>query len=48
MSFQRQGLSFPFSLDYLKKYDEAVQENNARELLFAVDKEGRIHSVFIY
>lgn len=45
MSFERQKLSFPFSFDYFKKYDAAVQAQNARRLFFAVDEQDRIHSV---
>jgi GNAT acetyltransferase-like protein len=45
MSFERQGMAFPLSLEYLKKYDEAVTLHNARRLFFAVDDQGQIHSV---
>jgi len=45
MSFQRQGLPLPFSLDFFKEYDAAMVENNSRKLFFAVDNQNRIHSV---
>lgn len=45
LSFERQGMKHPYSFDYLKKLDEALVEHNARELFFAVDAEGQIHSV---
>ncbi len=45
MSFDRQSMSFPFSFDYLKKYDEILVENNARKMFFAVDQEDKVHSV---
>ncbi len=45
LSFGRQGMKHPYSLDYLKKLDEALVKHNARELFFAVDAEGQIHSV---
>ena len=45
MSFQRQGLRCPFSLDYLQGLDHALAEYDARQLFFARDSEGRLHSV---
>ena len=45
MSFKRQKLTFPFSLDYFKKYDAAIAAQNARQLFFAIDKNDKIHSV---
>jgi len=45
MSFERQGLRSPFSLAYLKKLDQALVRQNARQLFFARDTEGRLHSV---
>ncbi len=44
-TFDRQGIDVPFSFDFLKKYDEALANNNARKIFFAVDKENQIHSV---
>ncbi len=45
LSFQRQNLASPLSLDYLKKYDAVMAANQAREIFFAVDKQDQIHSV---
>ena len=45
MSFKRQKIAFPFSLDYFKKYDAVVAAQNARQIFFAVDKNDRVHSV---
>jgi len=45
MSFERQGLAFPFSLEYFKQYDKVMAERGVRKLFFAVDKLGQIHSV---
>lgn len=44
-SFERQGLTFPFSFDYFQRYDKVVAQHNARRLFFAVDEQGQIHSV---
>ena len=45
LSFERQGLSFPFTLDYFKNYDAALAAKQARQMFFAVDSQNRIHSV---
>lgn len=45
MSFTRQGLDFPFSFEYLKRYDDVLVANNARQLFFAIDQNDQIHSV---
>lgn len=44
MSFDRQGLSFPFSLEHFQRYDAALAAHEARRFFFAVDAQGRIHS----
>jgi len=44
-SFERQDLSAPITFDYLKKYDQVMKDNQARQILFAVDQEDQIHSV---
>jgi lipid II:glycine glycyltransferase (peptidoglycan interpeptide bridge formation enzyme) len=44
MSFDRQGVSIPYSFDFLQKHDRALENNDARQMLFAVDKQDRIHS----
>lgn len=45
MSFNRQGLTFPFSLEYFKNYDAVLEEHQARKMFFAIDKDDQIHSV---
>ena len=45
MSFSRQGLSFPLSFEYIKRYDEAMVKHQSRQLFFAVDQQDQIHSV---
>ena len=45
MSFQRQGLPFPFSYDYLAQYDQVMKDRGVRQIFFAVDQEEQIHSV---
>ncbi len=44
MSFDRQNTKLAIPLDFLKKYDQVLVENKSRELFFARDEEGRIHS----
>lgn len=43
-SFERQGISIPYSLPQLEKHDAALVKRNARELFFAKDEYGQIHS----
>ncbi|MEM8906750.1 MAG: GNAT family N-acetyltransferase, partial [Bacteroidota bacterium] len=45
MSFERQGLTYPFSFDYFQNYDAALNAQHARQLFFAVDEQQNIHSV---
>ncbi len=44
MSFDRQALKLPYHFDLLKKHDEALALHQARQLFFAVDDSGRMHS----
>lgn len=44
MSFDRQEISIPYSFDLLKKHDQALEKNKARQMLFALDEKDRIHS----
>ena len=44
LSFQRQGLANPFSFEQLERHDAALAAHNARQLFFAEDAEGRVHS----
>ena len=43
-SFDRQQISMPFSFDFLKKLDEALEEKDSRKIFFAVDEKNQIHS----
>lgn len=45
LSFQRQGLSAPYSLGQLQQLDSALAAANGRQLFFAVDEQERVHSV---
>jgi len=45
LTFDRQGITVPFSLDFLKQLDSACAKRNARKIFYAVDEEERIHSV---
>lgn len=41
-TFDRQGMDTPYSLEFLKKLDDAVLKNSNRKLFFAEDSEGRV------
>lgn len=42
--FDRQGLSYPYSLEFLKRIDHACVRNNCRKIFFARDENGKIYS----
>lgn len=42
--FDRQGLSYPYSLAFLKRIDNACTQNNCRKIFFARDGNGKIYS----
>ncbi|RJF95870.1 GNAT family N-acetyltransferase [Noviherbaspirillum saxi] len=44
MTFQRQGLSVPYSDDYLRRLDAACAERSCRKYYIAIDPEGRHHA----
>lgn len=44
MSFDRQKLPFPYTLEQLRRHDEALAAHDARQLFFVQDAEGRTHS----
>ncbi|SFQ47966.1 GNAT family N-acetyltransferase [Hymenobacter arizonensis] len=44
MSFDRQGLSMPYSWAQFERHDAALAANGARQMFFAVDEQERIHS----
>ena len=45
LSFARQGLPAPYSLAQLGRLDAALMAEGQRQLFFAVDAQGRVHSV---
>jgi len=45
MSFDRQQVAIPYDLDFLKRLDKALVEQEARTLFFAIDKSEQIHAV---
>lgn len=44
MTFERQGLSTPYSFEFLSQQDKALAERNAREIFYAIDDDGAVHS----
>jgi hypothetical protein len=44
MTFQRQGLKIPHTLEFIKRVDAACRAHDCRKIWFAVDEQGRIHS----
>ncbi len=44
MSFDRQGLSMPYSWAQFERHDAALAAHGARQFFFAVDAQDRIHS----
>lgn len=44
MTFTRQGIAIPYSLEFLKKHHAILQENSASETFYAVDEKGAVHS----
>ena len=45
LSFERQGLAMPYSEAQFRRLDQALAAAQARQLFFAVDAQGRVHSV---
>ncbi|WP_161599429.1 GNAT family N-acetyltransferase [Hymenobacter nivis] len=45
LSFARQGLAVPYSEAQFRQLDGALAAQGARQLFFAVDAQGRVHSV---
>ncbi|GAB3580021.1 GNAT family N-acetyltransferase [Hymenobacter daeguensis] len=45
LSFTRQGLPAPYSEAQFRRLDAALVARQARQLFFAVDEQGRVHSV---
>lgn len=42
--FERQGIKYPYSLEFLKRIDDACSNNNSRKIFFAMDDKGKIYS----
>lgn len=45
MTFTRQNIKIPYTLEFLKKLDSECTKHNCRKILFGVDKENNIHAV---
>ena len=43
LTFGRQGLSPPYSFEFIKQIDDACKKRDCREIFFARDPSGRIH-----
>ena len=43
-TFERQGISIPYTLDFLKKLDEALSRRNQRKIFLAKEKDGTYHA----
>jgi hypothetical protein len=44
LTFDRQKMNIPYSLEYLRHHDLILADNNKREIFYAEDSAGRIHS----
>ena len=44
MTFERQNLSIPYSLDIVSRIDEACRKRNARKIYVAMDEQRQMHS----
>lgn len=44
LTFSRQDLKIPYSLDFLKTHDSSLEEKGQRKIFYAEDSEGKIHS----
>ena len=44
MTFLRQNIKIPYSLDFIRKLDKACSKMNCRKIFFAKDEKGRLHS----
>lgn len=44
LTFERQNIQMPHSLDFLRIIDKACSENNCRKIFYAQDEQGRIHA----
>lgn len=44
MSFERQNIKPPYSLEFLKEHNNYLSQNNAKEIFYAIDDNNNIHS----
>ncbi len=44
-TFDRQNIAIPYSLNFIKKLDNALKKKKARKIFFAIDENKKIHSV---
>jgi len=44
MTFDRQGITIPYTFEFLRKIDDALKQKEKRKMLFAEDSDGAIHS----
>src|SRR5262245_64117416 len=44
LTFARQGLSLPYSREFVSRLDDACSARSARKLFFAEDESGRVHA----
>ena len=45
LSFDRQGIAVPYSLKFVERLDQTLEEHQARAIFFAIDEQEQIHSV---
>lgn len=48
MTFERQGLQIPYSLEILEKLDEECRKKNARKIYYCIDEKKNIHSAIYF
>ena len=44
MTFERQNIEIPYTLDFIKKIDTACNKNSCRKIFFAIDEQKQIHA----
>jgi lipid II:glycine glycyltransferase (peptidoglycan interpeptide bridge formation enzyme) len=44
MTFERQNIAPPYPLEFIRNHDKVLRENNAREIFYATDEMGQVHS----
>ena len=44
LTFHRQNVKVPYTLDFIRKHDEILSKVNKRKIFYAQDTDGRIHS----